>query len=120
MKKSAALATSLLLVGLGASACGGGGGDGAPTDASVEEFCSNFTGIPDDASGNEVADKLKDVGTPAGIPGDARKGFELLIDKANDLEDLKEFDEATLKDRLGAEGTAQMIAFFQYAITTCV
>lgn len=120
MKKTAALATSLLLVGLGTSACGGGGGSSAPTDASMEEFCTNFNAIPDDPSADEVQDALKEVGTPKDMPGEARKGFELLIDKADELDELEDFDQAAIADRLGVEGTTQIVAFFQYVAANCV
>jgi len=119
MKKTAALATSILLVGLGASACGGGASS-APTDASKEKFCSNFENIPDDASGNEAADVLKEVGTPDDISEDARKGFELLIDKADDFDNLDNVDEAALKDEFGEDGARQFLAFFQYFATKCM
>ena len=59
----------------------------APEEASVDEFCKPFTDAGMDPKLSEVADQLKDVGTPKDIPDDARKGFEILIDHADELDD---------------------------------
>ena len=68
----------------GSDGSGGGGGDRpqgseAPRDASVEDFCATFEEAAM-ISGDEAAEKLAATGTPPGIPDDARRGFEYLID----------------------------------------
>ena len=103
--------------------CGDDGG-GAPEEASVEEFCKPFTDAQADADAKvaDVADELKEVGTPKDIPDDARKGFEFLIDNAEDLDknsdDLD--DEEAFKDKYGDEEFAQIEAFIEYLAKTCV
>lgn len=70
----AILATTLV-------ACGGPTGADAPTDASVEDFCSTI-GDLSTLDPEQVVDDLAEVGTPDGIPADAREGFEVMIDEA--------------------------------------
>lgn len=74
-----AILTTVLTGALGA--CGGPKGSDAPTDASVEDFC----GVIGDLSTldpEKLVDDLVEVGTPDGIPGEAREGFEVMIDEA--------------------------------------
>ncbi|HET6153418.1 MAG TPA: hypothetical protein VFE15_10700 [Marmoricola sp.] len=75
-----------VMVGLalaGTAACGGSSaGKSAPTDASKTSFCKVLQSL--DLSNPESGSKaLAKVGTPKGIPDDARSGFEILVDKAN-------------------------------------
>jgi hypothetical protein len=79
----------------------GGSAGGMPTDASVEEFCGTFTAMIQQASeagqdisdadaikvAKDTADKLARVGTPQDIPEDARRAFELAIEKINSIPD---------------------------------
>ena len=122
--KKALWAAGLLLVAGTATACGGDDGGGAPEEASVEEFCKPFTDAQADADAKvaDVADKLKEVGTPKDIPDDARKGFEFLVDNAEDLDknsdDLD--DEEAFKDKYGDEEFKQIEAFIKYLGKTCV
>ena len=127
--KKALWAAGLLLVAGTATGCGddggggGGGAGGAPEDASVEDFCKPFTDAEndEDAKVADVADDLKDVGTPKDIPDDARQGFEFLIENAEDLdknsEDLD--DEQAFKDKYGDDEFKQIEAFITYLATTC-
>jgi len=125
MKKAAALATSLLLVGLGASACGGGA-SGAPKDASVEDFCSTMQGFGDDsAEESKVADhvdELKDTGTPSDMPEDARKGFEFIIENAEKLDETGKTlaDQAAFEDAFSPDAYTQLMALFTYYGSTCL
>ena len=125
MKKTASLAASLLLIGFGATACGGGDkADSAPTDASVEDFCTALTGFGDATDTTKVTDvagKLKDVGTPEGIPADARAGFEFIIDNAQKLDDLGDQlnDQQAFEDAFSADAATQLLALFTYYGTTC-
>ena len=122
--KQALRAASLLLIAGMTTACGGDDGAGAPEDASVDEFCKPFTDAQadDDAKVADVADELNQVGTPEDIPDDARKGFEFLIDNAEDLDktgdDLD--DEEAFKDKYGDDASAQIEAFIDYLAKTCV
>jgi len=124
MMKKASVAASLLLVGFGAAACGGGGADSSPKDASVEDFCTALNGFGDATDATkvtDVADKLKDVGTPAGIPDEARKGFEFIIDNASKIDDLgdKISDQAAFEDAFSKDAATQLLALFTYYGTTC-
>ena len=88
--KSALLAASLVLVGATALGCsGGGGGAGAPTDATEEDYCAGYQSLFDDmstmadATDAEIIAQIKDwattmeeTGTPEDMPEDARAGFE--------------------------------------------
>lgn len=75
------LAAGTLLVGT-LAACGGGPkGADAPTDASVADFC-DVIGDLTTADPEKLVDDLAEVGTPDGIPDEARDGFEVMIDEA--------------------------------------
>jgi hypothetical protein len=79
----AAVAACLLV-----AACGGGGG--IPTDASVKTFCSasdRFAKSTKFTDGLKAADRLRETGTPKGIPADARDGFELVVQLVTESKD---------------------------------
>ena len=120
MMKTASIAASLLFVGFGATACGGGA-DSAPKDASVEEFCTALDGFGGSAKVAEVADKLKDVGTPAGIPDQARKGFEFIIDNASKIDEMgdKVSDLQAFEDAFSKDAETQLLALLTYYGSTC-
>jgi len=135
--------TAVLLIGAAASACGGGGaGGGAPTDASEKEFCQTQSSLledlmPADMTNPELpsdeqmatavkdwAKKIEDVGTPEDISDDARKGFEAIVEQANEI-DASDFSiekleqlEAGGKDA-SAEAKKQADAFEKYLTDTC-
>ena len=135
--------TAVLLIGAAASACGGGGaGGGAPTDASEKEFCQTQTSLLEDLmpadmsnpelpSDEQMAKAVKDwgakidqVGTPEDISDDARKGFERIIEMADEI-DASDFSiekleqlEAGGKDA-SAEAQKQADAFEKYLTDTC-
>jgi len=135
------ITTAALLVGAAASACGGGG-SGAPSDASEKEFCQTQTSLledllPDDMTNPEVPTNeemaeavkgwgkdLEAVGTPDDIPDDARKGFEAVVEQANEIdaedftiEKLEELEQGG-KDA-SAEAKKQATAFSDYLTETC-
>lgn len=133
MKKTASIAVSLLLVGLGTAACGkdgagdngaGDGGAGAPTSATVADFCNTLKGFGDPSDKSKLQDHvgaLKATGTPAGIPADARKGFEYMVDNAKKLDDSPDdMTEEQAKQAFGEDVYNQVLAFFQYYATTCL
>jgi hypothetical protein len=103
------LAASLILVAGGAVGCGdnGDGGGGGDSKTSTSDFCGALKDFQDDFSAadptkdlkgyikilKDAADKLDNVGTPDGMPADAKAGFDLTIKTINDLP-----DDATLDD----------------------
>ena len=114
-----ALAAAALTAGLtgcsdDSGSGGSGGGAAAPQDASVEEFCETFNGLFDQVLSEDVAGdqaamvralqewarEIEEVGTPSDIPDDARRGFELFVEQAQEID-----EDATLADleRLGED-----------------
>ncbi len=148
LKRSLATGAAVVIAGLSLVACGddegGGGGadvDGAPDNASTEDFCQVFTDVTSDLNddgsadeqadiAHEVADNFAEVGTPDGIPDDARNGFEIFIGflAEVDSDDIESFDDAdpsddqAFADALGIsdDEVADVTAFFTYAATACV
>lgn len=108
LKRPLASAGAAVLLALSLTACGGG----APSDASTKDFCKFINDTGDEeffkALQEEDYDKLADlfheqakeaekVGTPKGIPDDAREGFEIQV------EALKDIDAATVKKAFEAK-----------------
>ncbi len=132
---------AVLLVGAAATACGEGGG-GAPTDANEKDFCATQSSLiedllPDDMTDPEVptnkemaeavqgwGEKLEEVGTPEGIPDDARAGFEAVVQQAKDI-DASDFSIDQLEELeqggedASAEAKKQATAFSDYLTETC-
>ena len=130
-----------LLVGAVASACGGGG-SGAPSDASRDRFCETANSllsdlVPEDLgtaelpTDEQVAEAVKDwgsrmeeVGTPEDIPDDARQGFEAVVDEVREI-DVADFsvddleDVASGGDDASEEVRRQADAFGDYLTETC-
>jgi hypothetical protein len=135
------LTGAVLLVGAVTSACGGGGG-GAPSDASKDGFCEAADSlmtdlVPDDLTAGELpsdkdmaqavkdwGSRMEEVGTPEDISDDARKGFEQVVDQAEDI-DASEFSMDNLEDLeaggadASAEEKKQAEAFGTYLTDTC-
>ena len=97
MKRPLASAGAVVLLALSLTACGGG----APSDASVKEFCSISAQTADEEFlaalekkdydkladlFQEQAEKAEEIGTPKGIPDDAREGFEIQVDALKDID----------------------------------
>lgn len=126
----AAVAATVLLA-LSLSACGG-----PPTDASKPGFCevandrSWAEDLPADADGEQIVDgfaswseDLEEVGTPEGIPEDARKGFEVTVDYLGDLDpdDFEDLgDAAEVTDDLSEDEQEEVDAYNAYVAETCV
>jgi hypothetical protein len=133
------LTATVLLVGAVTTACGGGG---APSDASEKDFCDTQTSLlqdllPDDMTNPEIPSdqemakavknwgkKLEQVGTPDDIPDDARKGFERVMEQANDIDPADfSIDKLEQLESGGAEASAeakkQAQAFTDYLTETC-
>lgn len=77
------LTASLALVIGTAAACGGPAGADAPEDAATADFCEVIKNVDFGSSADEFAEELAEVGTPEGIPAEAREGFEIMIDNAS-------------------------------------
>jgi hypothetical protein len=125
MKKSL-IAASLFVAATTMSACGGGSGSSsasaadAPTDASNADFCTIIRGTGPKASGKSVSKRLIKVGTPKGIPKEARAGFVLFSDKVSDLgSDPSSDDLTTLQKSLSAADLKKFTAFVTYLSTEC-
>ena len=133
---------AVLLIGAAASACGGGGaGGGAPADASEKEFCQTQTSLLEDLmpdmsstelpSDQQMAKAVKDwgakiekVGTPEDISDDARKGFERIVEMADEI-DAADFSIEKLEqleaggEDASPEAQKQADAFEKYLTETC-
>ena len=133
-----ALTSTVLLVGAATSACGGG----APADASETDFCDTQSSLfndllpedmtdPELPSNEEMAQAVKDwgqeleeIGTPDGIPDDARAGFEQLVEQAGEIDaadftidELEELEEGGANASEAAQREAE--AFADYLTETC-
>jgi hypothetical protein len=140
--KRITLAASAVVLAAGLTACGGGG-SGAPADASAADFCETqvqvLTAGIDFEDSDEVADemnawgdKLAEVGTPEDMSDEARAGFELTVERAqdvsaSDLEKSKEENEGVdaselqglLDDEFSDEEQDQLKAYNEYVSQTC-
>lgn len=136
--KIALAAASLLLVAGGAAACGddksdGGGGSKADDKSvSTDDFCAAFQSFYDDladVTGDEdnlgkilkdAAQQIEDVGTPDGIPADAKEGLKLTLDAIDGLP-----DDATAEDMAAIDSDftdaeqKKVDAFSDYLDKTC-
>jgi hypothetical protein len=130
------LAASLVLVAGGAVGCGddGDSGGGAKKDdgASTEDFCAAFQAFADDlqdVTGEEAnlgeilkkaAKRIEDVGTPKGIPDDAKEGLQLTLDAIADLpDDASVEDMGGLEEGFSAADKEKTDAFSEYLEKTC-
>lgn len=123
-------AACLLVVTGALGACGGGssssqtasdGAAGAPTNASTDAFCTSFTELGSKVTPKEAADKLRQVGTPSGIPSGARHGFELLVDHLETLPDnADQSDISKLVQGMQAGDQTDLTSFVTYFTTTCI
>ena len=125
------------LAGCGSDSDSSGAGAGigaAPTAASSDDFCTAFNGLigqvlsqigTGDASKGATALRdwaatMEEVGTPADMPDDARRGFEVVVEQAAQidddvtLEDLKNFG-----DDVDADDRADSEAFGAWATDNC-
>ncbi len=137
LKRPLATAGAAVLLALSLTACGGGG---APTDASKADFCDavnnteggeeifklieeeDWDGIADALQ--EQAEKIEEVGTPEGIPDDAREGFELQLEASGDLDGDKikkafEDQEDPFEADISEDDQDKVEAYNKYEQDTC-
>ena len=137
MKAAALTIASLALVLTGVAGCGDDGGDGAsgaPTDASVDDFCANFLtfgeefgalGADEDPSAvikaiKGIADDMIETGTPDDISDDAREGWEISLDAIKDIPDDATQDELMELDSEFSDSEQEKSdAFDDYLAETC-
>ncbi|KRF15337.1 hypothetical protein ASG90_11525 [Nocardioides sp. Soil797] len=64
-----------------------------PDDASMDDFCSHYADSPDMSieSIKDYAETMEEMGTPSGIPDDAREAFLWQIGLAKSAESVSEF-----------------------------
>ena len=124
------------MAGLALSSCSSG--TEVAQGASVNEFCEAFASLQDGlgdlpsagsaddqaaAAGARVkdwADRLAEVGTPADIPEEARRGLEVVVGSGQDLpSDAGPSDLAELDGSYSAEDSQAADAFGSYADETC-
>ena len=127
LNHSVRIGAAAVLAALALAACGGG----PPDDASAEDFCDVWNEDRGDTVDEvrESVEALEDVGTPEDIEDEARDGFEVFVEARADLDqdaldalDQVLADETGLADSYGIEEdeAADIVAFFDYANSTCV
>jgi hypothetical protein len=138
MKRPLASAGAVVLLALSLTACGGG----APSDASVKDFCAAANSNFEDAGFlkaiekkdydavaeifKKQAEKAEEVGTPKGIPDDAREGFEIQVDTFKDLDGdtvkkgFEAKDQEAFEDELISKDDQKKVeAYTKYEAETC-
>lgn len=130
LKTPGLLTASLVLLGVAAVGCGGGG---APTDASEDKFCKELTSLFNDPSqiadmtDKEALDQIKawakdleKVGTPKNISDEGREGFELMVEQVDKLDtDDTAADLDKLEEGLSDSEKKASEAFEKYTTDTC-
>lgn len=127
-------ALALVLAGCGDDS------SGAPTDASKDDFCRQYTeasyealeGVDPEATEKEraqqIVDAFKDwakemreVGTPEDMPDDARAAFEDGLEEIEDLDadDLDQAEPEDLQDELQGDDADEARALSEYVAEHC-
>lgn len=114
MRRLALVGASLALLGGMTAACGG-----SPDDASKDDFCKAYEKIDGESFDDvkDAAEELGDVGTPKEIEGDARDGFEKMLDIVDDADNEDDATEAI--DDLDSDDTKKIRAFTEKASEVC-
>lgn len=116
---------SIVLAAAFLTSCGDDDPSEAPDDASTDDFCEAFEAGPkgQDTSEDELkewAEELNDAGTPEGIDDDAREGFEIFVEKLQDVDPDDFESDAGLEEVFGdADDAAKVGAFIGYYGTEC-
>lgn len=107
-----------LLVLVLAAGCGGAA---APTDAAVGDFCAVWDRLADAGTGEDLrafGAGLEQVGTPRGIPDDAREGFEVVLRTVGDLDPDDDLDDIA-SEGLSEADLDDAREFLGYGRRTC-
>jgi hypothetical protein len=130
MKQALRVASLVLIAGTTV----GCGDDGPPTDASQDDFCGVFDqmltelgALDDDADPAEAVKALKkagnqlaEVGTPEGMPENARDGYLLILDEIEKLDDdASREDVSALGEDVSDSEEKSMDAYTKYLGDTC-
>lgn len=127
------MAAALLAAGSLTAGCGGDEDAAASGSPSSREFCQAYNSLFDSFSASEApsdeesvkalkawAGELEETGTPEDIPEDARRGFEVILDTVDRIDDDATQDELkALTDGLGKQDQDDSAAFGEYATKTC-
>ena len=120
--RGALLGAGVVLMAGVLTGCGGDASDDAPEEASKKDFCGAFQKLGesgDDFDKSKEAFKdLEDTGTPDDMPDDARAGFELIIDIADEA-DSSEDAEKRVED-LSKDEQKEVEAFSTYTVKKCM
>lgn len=98
------------------TACGGVASD-APTDATVEAFCTSIGEEDVDLTAEEAAEKLADIGTPEDISEAERNGFEAYVNALSDEGDTKAADVTVVE--VSEDDKSDGEAFLTYQSEVC-
>jgi hypothetical protein len=132
----ALLVAALLVAGSLAAGCGsddGGLGAANSESASTKDFCQAYNSLFDAFSAGEApsdeesvkalkdwAAELEGTGTPTDVPEGARRGFEVILETVDKIDDDATQDELKdLTDGLSTSDQDDAAAFGEYATKTC-
>jgi len=125
MKRVFSVAALVLAAG-SLSACGGGPGADAPTDASVDDFCAGFietfeviSSGDDEIDAKDAADALAEAGTPEDISDEEREGFEIFVEALDGIGNGASQEDVEDADEFPEDEAEKGEAFINYATTTC-
>ena len=127
MKTPTLLAAAVLLAG-SVTACGGGGDVDAPTNASVDDYCTSFVSVFTDIAGDPTAitgkqikawgADLEETGTPKDMSDDERAGFEIFVKFAKDVDESATIDD--IEDpKVSDDEQQQVDDYLAYSQTAC-
>jgi hypothetical protein len=132
-RRRVAAVSAPLFLALSLTACGGGGSEaeGAPEDASSEDFCAAFQDIGEDFdsddtgqavdAANEYGANLAEVGTPSDFSEDARTGFETYVGFLEEVDegDVEELESSESAEDVFGDDAEAVTAFLTEAATVC-
>jgi hypothetical protein len=118
----AALTVAVLLVGVGAAACGGDT-DAPSNEGSLTAFCEVFpgSGFNDHHQILQVAAELGEIGPLPDMPEEARRGLEFFVDNADRLDESSNpfADEKAFRKAFGNDAATQMEALWEWSGPAC-
>ena len=119
MSKARLVAVVPAVVLAGALGACGGSSSSAPA-ASKADFCRTFDHLASDTTPQHAADELSRVGTPSGMPQEARHGFDVLVDHLRDLPEGAQPRQITqMVQGLDSQDMSDVRAFITFYGTEC-